>query len=175
MKKPRLSGEETYPRSPRPGMVSPGPPLLQNPVVITPFCIVNSFDWKRKPKSRKGLPGSAEAHLKAGERTRNLTHGLAATDALKICYQSLKILKTAGILDQGHDILWGQMVWGGGSSGNEDPSTKEHTGVQRLVARCIEPSSCNYISHRVICIWVMNVCIFGSDCPIYIWNLLNYY
>lgn len=129
MKKPRLSGEETYPRSPRPGMVSPGPPLLQNPVVITPFCIVNSFDWKRKPKSRKGLPGSAEAHLKAGERTRNLTHGLAATDALKICYQSLKILKTAGILDQGHDILWGQMVGGGVLRKRRPKHKRTHRGA----------------------------------------------
>lgn len=44
------------------------------------------------------------------------------------------------------------------------------------VAQCIELNSSNYIrASSVICIWVMNVCVFGPDCPIYIWNLLIYY
>lgn len=57
--------------------------------------------------------------------------------------------------------------------------TPAQSHVQRYrvgVARCIELNSSNYIrASSVICIWVMNVCVFGPDCPIYIWNLLIYY
>lgn len=84
------------------------------------------------------------------------------------------LLKTAG-----DAWLWPErpsgVRWVSSFSG-KNTSIKQLARAQGGAARWIEPNSGNYIrAGGVICIWVMNVCVFGPDCPIYIWNLLIYY